>query len=67
MGGCVSWNYWERIGVGGGGGDKSKMGVKEEFKRTETFFLWTIKCEEVISGTVATIFATLRSQQTEST
>ena len=41
------------------------MGVKEEFKRTETFFLWIIKCEEVISQTVATIVATLREKSTD--
>ena len=44
-----------------GRGDKSEMGEKEEFKRKETFFLCSIKCE-VISGTVATIVATLRDR-----
>lgn len=38
------------------------MAVKEEFKRKEAFFLWTIKCEEVISGIVATSVASLREK-----
>ena len=38
------------------------MGVKEEFKRKEAFFLWTTKCEEVISGIVATSVASLREK-----
>ena len=45
------------------------MGVKEEFKRKKTFFLWTIKYEEVISGTAANTVSSLRerSQRTEPT
>ena len=38
------------------------MGVKEEFQRKEAFFLWTINCEEVISGIVATSVASLREK-----